>query len=88
MKPLKRSENDKLPVQDTVIELYGLRPADFGLTPAEQAQTAANRTYGTREVMQEVFDSHVPEIWKGKVFFKSKADAPPCTACGRKLIDE
>jgi len=88
MKPLKRSEIDKFPVRNTVIELYGLCPVDFALTPAEQAQTAADRTYATREVMQEIFDNHVLEMWKGKVLFKNKADAPPCTACGRKLMDE
>lgn len=88
MKPLKESSIEKDPVQNTVVELYGLFPADLGLTPIEAAQTESDRTYVTREVMQDLLDSNLPEIWKGKVFLKSKAEAPPCTACGRKLMDE
>lgn len=88
MKPLKRSTIENDPLQGTVVELYGLCPEDLGLTRIQEAQTEASRTYLTREEMQEILDDHLSEIWKGKVFLKKKADAPPCTACGRKLMDE
>ena len=88
MKPLVGTSIEKDPVRNTVVELYGLCPADLGLSPTEEAQTELTRTYVTREVMQDILDSNLPEIWKGKVSLKSKADAPPCTACGRKLMDD
>lgn len=75
------------PLRNTVIELYDFCPADIGLTLIEEAQTEADRTYITREEMQVILEIRLPEIWKGKVSMKSKADAPPCTACGRKLMD-
>jgi len=39
------------------------------------------------DLLQEVLDEHLPPEWRGRVIFKNREDAPPCTACGLNLAE-
>jgi len=78
--------SDRNPIDEsTIVEIYGLCPSDLGPIPGMTVHDPAYRRIPPIEELQDMLDEQLPEIWRGKVFLKSKADAPPCTACGRLL---
>lgn len=78
--PYLKGVDDAL-FENTVIEIYDfVRSIDricnkTGLPVSVVPDTIV-------EAFQKKLDSHLPPVWKGKVWLKKREEGPPCEACG------